>query len=247
MKTLSRTRRSKSATVSPEQVRLDFRDHVGQRVLAEVGEIHEGWNARRELDQFFLNLLAERLVFLLLVGEFFLLLRGQLSVFGFLLELLNLLTLVDDRFDDVVAKRAPALDPFDRRHRFFALEHPAQRVVIDVDQHRRFPLAREQGSRGSGHGDVENAARIDLRHVGAVVSEHRQERDEVRHRLFGVRFARREANAILRKLAQRASGGEVEDVAIGLCHELGVGIVAFGVLDRPRRLHAESRLEIAFG
>ena len=41
---------------------------------------------------------------------------GQLLVFGLVLEFLDLLALVDDGLDDVVAQRAPALDTFYSGH-----------------------------------------------------------------------------------------------------------------------------------
>ena len=56
-----------------------------------------------EFDQFFLNLLPLGFEFFLLRGEFLLFFRCQVFVFSFVLEFLDLLALVDDRFDDVVA------------------------------------------------------------------------------------------------------------------------------------------------
>ena len=57
-----------------KQVRLQLGDHVLQRVLAKIGQVHERRDARRELDQLFLHELALGLVFLLLLGELLLLL-----------------------------------------------------------------------------------------------------------------------------------------------------------------------------
>lgn len=39
----------------PEQIWFQFCDHILQRVLAEVGQIHEGRNPRGELDQLLLD------------------------------------------------------------------------------------------------------------------------------------------------------------------------------------------------
>ena len=62
-----------------EQVRLQLGDDVLQRVLAEVGQVHERRDARGELDQLLLDQLALGLVLLLLVGELLLLLRRQVA------------------------------------------------------------------------------------------------------------------------------------------------------------------------
>ena len=43
-----------------KQVRLHLRDNVLQRVLAEIGQVHEGRYARRELDQLLLQELAHQ-------------------------------------------------------------------------------------------------------------------------------------------------------------------------------------------
>ena len=52
--------------------------------------------------------------------------------------------------------------------------------------------------------------------------------------------------AVFRELSQRAGRGEVEHEADRLEDFLLVRVVAVRVLDRPRRLHAERRLEIGF-
>ena len=57
-----------------KQLRLQLGDHVLQRVLAKIGQVHERRDARCELDQLFLHQLALGLVFLLLFGELLLLL-----------------------------------------------------------------------------------------------------------------------------------------------------------------------------
>lgn len=49
-----------------------------ESVLAEVGEIYEGRDTRRERDQFLLNLFSLSPVLLLLIRELFLQLRGQI-------------------------------------------------------------------------------------------------------------------------------------------------------------------------
>ena len=137
-------------------------------------------------------------------------------VLGLVLELLDLLALVDDRLDDVVAQRAPALDALDGGHRLGVVQDAAQRVVVHVHEQRALPLAGQQRGRGARHRDVEDAARVDLRHVRAVVGQHRQERHEILDRVLRVRLIRREADPVLGELPQRARGREVEHEADGL-------------------------------
>src|SRR3974390_3048130 len=50
-----------------KQPRLNLGDHVLQRVLPEIGQIHEGRNARGELDELLLYELAPGLELLLLI------------------------------------------------------------------------------------------------------------------------------------------------------------------------------------
>ena len=99
-----------------EQVRFEFGNDILKGILPEVRQVHERRNARRKLYQFLLHKLALGLVLLFLLGQFLFLLGGQVLGLGLVLELLNLLALVDDRLDDVVAQRSPALDPLNRRH-----------------------------------------------------------------------------------------------------------------------------------
>ena len=108
----------------------------------------------------------------------------------------------------------------------------------------RLPLARQQRGRGARHRDVEDAAGVNLRHVRAVVGQHGQERHELLDRVLRVRLARREPDPVLGELPQRARGREVEHEADRLEDLLLVRVVAVGVLDRPRRLHAERRLKV---
>ena len=125
---------------SPKQLRFQLCDHILQRVLAVVRQVHERRNARRKLDQLLLHELALGLVFLLLLGELLLLLRGQLAVLALVLQLLDLLALVDDRLDDAVSQRAPSLDAFDRGHRLGIVEDAAQRVVVHIHEQRGLPI-----------------------------------------------------------------------------------------------------------
>ena len=108
-----------------KQVRLQFCNHVLQCVLAKIGQVHECRDASCELDQLFLHKLALGLVFPFLIGELLLLFLGQLLVFGFVLEFLDLLALVDDGLDNVVAQRTPALDTFYSGHRLRVVEESA--------------------------------------------------------------------------------------------------------------------------
>src|SRR3546814_16193096 len=56
--------RHRQARDGQEQLRLDPGDDIDQRILAEIGQVHERRDARREFDQLFLNLLAQRIIFL---------------------------------------------------------------------------------------------------------------------------------------------------------------------------------------
>ena len=156
-----------------EQIRLQLGDHVLQRVLAKIGQVHEGRYARRELDQLFLQKLALRFVFLLLLGELLLLFLGEFLSLSLILEFLDFFALIDDGLYDVVAQRAPALDTFYSGYRVWVIKDSAERVVIHVYQQRAFPLARQQCRRSTCHRDIQNVASIDLSHVRAVVSQHR--------------------------------------------------------------------------
>ena len=176
---------------------------------------------------------------------FFCFLR-QLLVFGLVLEFLDLLALVDDGLDDVVAQRAPALDAFYGGHRLGVIKDSAQRVVVHVHQQCALPFARQQRGRGACHRDIKNAASIDLSHVRAVVGQHRQERHEIPDGVFGIRFVGRESDAVFGELTKRARGGKVEHEANRLEDLFLVRVVTIRVLDRPRRLHAERCLEVGF-
>ena len=122
-------------------------------------------------------------------------------VLGLVLELLDLLALVDDGLDDVVAERAPALDALHGGHRLGVVEDAAQGVVVHVHQQRALPLARQQRGRGARHRDVEDAARVDLRHVRAVVGQHGQERHELLDGVLRVRLVGREPDRRTRRAA----------------------------------------------
>ena len=117
-----------------EQVWFELGDDVLECVLAEVGQVHERGNACGEFDQLLLDEFALGLVLLLLVGQLPLLLRRQVPVLGLLLEVLDLVALVDDRLNDVVAQRAPALDVLHGGHRFGIVQDAAQSVVVHVHQ-----------------------------------------------------------------------------------------------------------------
>ena len=128
---------------------------------------------------------------------------------------------------------APAFDPLDRCHRLGVVEDATQRVVVDVHQQSALPLASQQGCGGAGHGDVEDPAGVDLRHVRAVVGEHRQERDELLDGLLRVRLVRRQSDAVVGELTQSPRRREVEHEADRLEDLFLVWVVAVGVLDRP--------------
>ena len=81
-----------------EEFGLQLLDNVFQAVFAIVREIHKDRNTGGELDKFLLDLFALALVFFLLLGKFFLLLRGEVVAF-LLLGVLNVLGLIDDGLD----------------------------------------------------------------------------------------------------------------------------------------------------
>lgn len=93
----------------PEQIRLELRDRILERVLPKLGQIHKRGNPRRELDQLFLNLLAFRLVLFLLGNKFLLLLCRQILARCLVLEFLDLFAFVNNSVDDVITKRPPGL------------------------------------------------------------------------------------------------------------------------------------------
>ena len=165
------------------------------------------------------------------------------SPFSFLVSLtFSLLLMTVSKMS--LAERPEALDLHDRFERLGVVEDLAQRVVVDVDQQSRLPLAGEQRRGRAGHGDVEDAASVDLGHVRAVVGEHGQEAHQVLDRVLRVGCLRRQPGAVVGDLAQRPGRREVEDEADRLEDLLLVRVVAVRVLDRPRRLHAERGLEV---
>ena len=193
-----------------KQVRLNLRDHVLQLVLAEISQIHERRDARGELDELFLNQLPLGFVFFFLLGQLLLLLLRQLFFLRLVFQPFHHVALVDDGFDDVVAERAPAFDAFHGGHRFGIVEDAAQGVVVHIHQQRALPFAREQRGRRSGHCDVEDAARVNLRHVRAVVGQHGQEGHEVFDGVFGIGLAGRKSDAVFGELPQRPRRREIE-------------------------------------
>lgn len=184
-----------------EQVGLKLRDHILKSVLAEVPQTNESRDTACELDELLLNLLALRLALLLFVREFLLLLLGEIAILGLGLQLFDLVALVDDGLDHVVAKRSEAFDPTNGRHSFLTVGDSPQCVVVHVHEQGALPLASEQRGGGAGHSDVEDAAGVHLSHVGAVVGEDWEERDKVLDGLLGVVLVRRQADAVVGELA----------------------------------------------
>jgi hypothetical protein len=93
-----------------EQVRFQPGDDILQRVLAKVGQVHEGRDAGGELDQLLLNQLALGLVFPFLGGELTPLLRRQVLLLGLALEYLDqvLIHFIETTF---LASNALEIDP----------------------------------------------------------------------------------------------------------------------------------------
>jgi hypothetical protein len=79
-------------------------------------------------------------------GELLHLFVGQFLSFGLVLEFLDLLALVDDGLDDVVAQRTPAFYPFYSGHCLRVIKDSAQRIVVHVHQECALPLAGQQSS-----------------------------------------------------------------------------------------------------
>ncbi len=229
-----------------KQSRFDLGDHILQCVLPEIAQIHERRDFRGELDQLLLHLLAFGFVFLLLVRELLLLLGGQVPFLGLLLEILDLLALVDDRFDHIVAELTPVFDAPHGGHRLRVVEDAAECVVIHIHQQRALPFAGEQIRSRTGHSPIQDSSGVDRHHVRAVVGKDGQEGNEIPHRVFRIRLVGCQADPVLGELPQGAGGREIEHEADRLEDFLLVRIVAVRVLDRPRRLHPECRLEIGF-
>jgi hypothetical protein len=145
-----------------EKVGLELRDDILQRVLAEIRQVHEGWDAGCKFYELLLHQLSLRLEFSLLFREFLLLLRSESALFRFALWLLDTFAFVDDGLDDVISERPPPFDPLNCGHCIRVLKHSSQGVVVDIHQHRALPLAREQCRGGAGHGNIQDAAGVDL-------------------------------------------------------------------------------------
>ena len=223
-----------------EQTGLQLRDDFLQALLAIVRKVHEHGNARGELDQLLLDLLAPGLEFLLFLGELLLLLFSKLA--AFFLGFLHVLRLVDNRLD-IVVKAAEALDVAQGLHRLGVLEQATQCIVVDVDQQGTFPAAGKQRSRGSRHSDVQNVGCIDLAHSAAVVGQHGQKLDEVGNLFLGTRLLNGKLAAVVGDHGQGTVERKVEHVAFLLdCLHATVF-----VLGGPGALHTECCLEVRFG
>lgn len=83
----------------PGQVGFELCDDFSWRILAKVGELHEGRDASRELDQLFLDLLSLALLLLLFVRQLFPQLWRQI-IPCLLLRVFHRLGLIDDGFED---------------------------------------------------------------------------------------------------------------------------------------------------
>ena len=79
-----------------------MRDDVFQTTLPKIRQIHEDRHPRRKFDELFLNLAAQILVFLFLLGQFLFFLGGKFLVVGLLAGLLDGVGFVDDGFDFLI-------------------------------------------------------------------------------------------------------------------------------------------------
>ena len=83
----------------------------------------------------------------------------------------------------------------------------------------------------------------DLFHGASIVSQNRQEVNELSDLLFGVSFVHIQSATVIGNLTQRTIQRKVEHIAF-LLHDLSAAIVLF---DSPRALHSECCLEVGFG
>ena len=218
-----------------EIIRLQIGDNVDHGLLTVVGEIHEDRDTGSELDELFLDLFAEGLIFLFLVGDLFLLRR----VLGgaFFSGLLDLFRLIDDGLN-VLIQAAEALDLHEGCHSLLIGHKPGKRDVVHIDEKRALPAAGKQRGGGAGHGVIEDLRGADLAHGAAVVGNNGKEVDKFLHLFFGADFSVGiQPAAVVGDLLERPVEREVKYIALPL-HDLAV--------DLPRALHAERRLKIGF-
>ena len=141
-------------------------DHVFQAIFSVISQVHKYRNARSELDEFLLNLLAFALVFFLLLREFLLLFRRKVVAF-LLLGVLHVLRLVDDGLD-VGVQVAEALDVHQGLHRLGIVHQTLKSGIIHVDQHGAFPAAGQQRCRGPAHRHIQHAGCVNFLHGRTV-------------------------------------------------------------------------------
>lgn len=91
-----------------------------------------------------------------------------------------------------------------------------------------------------------NISRVELVHHPTLIAKHGQEPDEIVYTLLGIAFIHIQLTGIVSHLAQGTVRREVENVAHLFNYLRMIGMQPVAVGDGPRRLHAESRLEIGF-
>ena len=223
-----------------EQAGFQLRDDFLQALLAIVRKVHEHRNARGELYQLLLDLLALGLEFLLFLGELLLLLFSKIA--AFFLDFLHVLGLVDNRLD-IVVEAAEALDILERLHGLSVLEQAAQRIVVDVDQQGTFPAAGKQRGRRTSHGDIQDIGSIHFTHRATVVGEYGKELDKIRYLFLRTRLVHRKLATVVGHHSERTVECEVEHIAF-LLYGLRMSVL---VLCSPGTLHAERGLKVRLG
>ena len=221
-----------------EQSRLQLCDDILQTLLPVVRQIHEHRNAGGKFDELFLNLLPLGFVLLLGLGQLFFLLGGEL-IGALFFCLYDRLGFVDDGLN-VLVETAEALDFPQGVHGGGVVHQPLQGLIVHIDQQGALPALCQQSGGSPGHGNVQHLARVDLPHGAAVVGDHWQEADKLRHLLLRTALVDVQTATVIRNLFQGPVQCEVEHIALLLDDLLSAALRR----DLPGALHPECRLEI---
>ena len=221
-----------------EKSRLQLRDHILQRALPVIRQIHKDRHTGGKFDELLLNLLTHGFVFFFFLGDFLFLLLGELLAL-FLLGLFHALRFVDNGLN-IRVQAAEALNFHQSLHGLLVRHQSPERIIVHIDQQCGFPALGQQRGRGTGHGDIQNILSVDLLHAAAVVGQYGQEVDEFRHLLFRVALIHIQAAGIIRDLLEGTVQRKVKDIALILHDLIGAGAGTH----RPRRLYPERCLEI---
>ncbi|OPX92375.1 MAG: hypothetical protein A4E53_00538 [Pelotomaculum sp. PtaB.Bin104] len=216
-----------------------MRDDIFQAILAEVRQIHEYRNTGGKFDEFFLNQLTLRFIFLLLIGEFFFLLRCEL--FSFILCLLYCIGQVDDCLN-IGIQAAESFDAHKCAHCILIGHKPRKCFIIHIDEQGAFPTTSQQRRRSSRHSNIKYVACGYLLHGATVISNDRQEIDKFLNLLFWVTLVHIKATAVIAYLFQCAIQRKIEHITLVL-HNLTISCSGINL---PRALHTKSCLKVCF-